>query len=167
MKFVSRHIYVASLLSLASLSYAKTSDDGLRSDPLKCFSFEKPVTPQNIYKLLSYERAIDGDTFVANGKTIRLWGIDAPETGDPAFLASKMYMEVILENASDLQCKFIDVDRYGRDVMHCQADGLDIGSMMVQMGMARDYRKYSGGFYEDDERLAREAGRGVWKRDRP
>jgi endonuclease YncB( thermonuclease family) len=55
-----------------------------------------------------------------------------------------------LENAQDLSCKFIEVDRYGRGVLHCQADGLDVGSMMVQMGMAKDYRKYSGGYYTDE-----------------
>jgi endonuclease YncB( thermonuclease family) len=105
---------------------------------------------------------VDGDTFVADGRTIRVWGIDAPERGDPVFLASKMYMEVILENARELRCKFIDVDRYGRDVLHCQADGLDIGSMMVQMGMARDYRKYSGGYYAEEERLARDEDERIW-----
>jgi len=100
---------------------------------------------------------------VAGGKTIRVWGIDAPERGDLAFLASKMYMEVLLENARELRCKFIDVDRYGRDVLHCQADGLDIGSLMVQMGMARDYRNYSGGYDAEEERLARKASAGIWK----
>lgn len=58
------------------------------------------------------------------------------------------------------RCKFINADRYGRDVLHCQADGLDIGSLMVQMGMARDYPKYSSGYYAEEERLARDEGRG-------
>ena len=147
----------------AGVALAKTPANEACTDPLKCFSHETPVTPQNVYKNYIYERTIDGDTFVAGGKTIRVWGIDAPERGDPVFLASKMYMEVLLENARELRCKFIDTDRYGRDVLHCQVDGLDIGSMMVQMGMARDYRRYSGGYYAAEERLAREAEMGIWK----
>jgi endonuclease YncB( thermonuclease family) len=159
------YLIASALLFPAGGVHAKTSDGPACADPLSCYTFEKPVTPQNVYKQMAYDRTIDGDTFVASGKTIRVWGIDAPERGDPVFLASKLYLEVILENADALQCKFIDVDRYSRDVMHCQTDGHDIGSMMVQMGVAKDYRKYSGGFYEDDERLAREEGRGVWKKD--
>jgi endonuclease YncB( thermonuclease family) len=163
MKHGARTMAAMAVMWPAGVALAKPPADETCTDPLKCFSHEKPVTPQNVYKNLTYERTVDGDTFVAGGKTIRVWGIDAPERGDPVFLASKMYMEVLLENARELRCKFIDVDRFGRAVMHCQADGLDIGSLMVQMGMARDYRNYSGGYYAEEERWAREAGAGIWK----
>jgi endonuclease YncB( thermonuclease family) len=35
--------------------------------------------------------------------------------------------------------------------------------LMVQMGVARDFRKYSGGYYAEEERRAREAGVGIWE----
>jgi endonuclease YncB( thermonuclease family) len=47
--------------------------------------------------------------------------------------------------------------------MHCLIDDLDIGSMMVQTGMARDYSKYSGDYYQYEEDAAKEAGRGIWE----
>jgi hypothetical protein len=35
--------------------------------------------------------------------------------------------------------------------------------MMVQMGMAKDYHKYSGGYYQYEQDLAKQEGRGIWK----
>ena len=49
----------------------------------------------------------------------------------------------------------------GGDVMHCTSDGNDVGSMMVQMGMAWDYSKYSGDYYQFEEDLARKEKRGI------
>ena len=46
--------------------------------------------------------------------------------------------------------------------MHCTSDGNDVGSMMVQMGMAWDYSKYSGDYYQFEEDLARKEKRGIW-----
>lgn len=43
------------------------------------------------------------------------------------------------------------------------AGGLDVASIMVQMGMASDYKRYSGGYYQHEEQRARDGGRGIWK----
>lgn len=116
------------------------------------------------HKALILERVIDGDTIIASGQKIRLWGIDAPEKNEPLFLASKMFLETMLKDQS-LRCKFIEEDRYKRDVMHCLIGSSDIGSMMVYMGMARDFSKYSGDYYQYEEDLAKKEKRGIWKKE--
>lgn len=110
---------------------------------------------------------VDGDTIVANNEKIRLWGINTPEKNNPYFLAAKLLLESLLSKG-DLRCKFIEKDRYQRSVMHCLIDGLDVGSMMVQTGMAKDYSAYSGDYYQREEDLAKSKGRGIWSsRDDP
>lgn len=118
--------------------------------------------PENPYKVMQLQRVIDGDTFVASGKRIRMWGIDAPEKEHPSSWAATQLLKGFLEEG-ELTCKLVDVDRYERDVMHCLIDGLDVGSMMVQVGMAEDFTKYSGGYYRLEEEIAREKRVGIWR----
>ena len=113
------------------------------------------------YRVMILERVIDGDTIVASGQKIRLWGIDTPEKDEPHFLAAKMLLESLLKDG-ELSCKFIEEDRYQRSVMHCLIDGLDIGSMMVRVGMAKDYSRYSGDYYQYEENLAKSEKLGIW-----
>lgn len=119
---------------------------------------QEQFTPTNV---LVYERTVDGDTFVASGRKIRVWGINAPEKGTPEFFAATLLLESFIKDEK-LDCIFIEKDRYQRDVMHCQVDGLDIGSAMVQMGMAKDYKKFSGGYYSREEEEAQDKKRGIW-----
>ena len=119
---------------------------------------------QNFFQPLKLERVIDGDTFVASGQKIRLWGIDTPEKGHPLYKVTTMYLETILAEGG-LACKFVEKDRYQRAVMHCRVHGADIGAMMVRMGMARDFTKYSGGFYQREEKEAKAQGRGLWSKN--
>ena len=121
--------------------------------------FEPPVYTYRVKKVV---KVIDGDTIEASGRTIRLWGIDTPEKGEPVYLAAKMFLESLISEG-ELRCKFIEKDRYSRDVMHCTIDGSDIGSMMVQTGLARDYSKYSGDYYQHEEDLANREHYGIWK----
>lgn len=117
---------------------------------------------KNFHEPLVLERVIDGDTIIASGKKIRIWGINTPEKGDPLFNIAKMFLEALLKDG-ELRCKFIEEDRYKRNVMHCLIGNSDIGSMMVQMGMAEDYESYSGGYYQAEQELAKADRRGLWK----
>lgn len=117
--------------------------------------------PSGVLHPLTLERVIDGDTFVASGRKIRIWGIDAPERGTPLFRVSTIYLETILKDPA-LACKFAEKDRYKRDVMQCFVDHRDIATMMVQMGMALDYIRYSDGYYQPEEIDAIENKRGIW-----
>ena len=120
------------------------------------------TTVGSLYRNLSLERVVDGDTFYASGINIRLWGIDAPEKNEKLFEKSKKALELFLENAQ-LNCKFIDFDKYKRQVMHCYVDQADLGGLMIKTGFAKDFVKYSGGFYRQEEMFAKEANLGIWK----
>ncbi len=127
---------------------------------------ELHILPRSItsFEKLKLERVIDGDTFVASGRKIRLWGINAPEKNAPAFLASTWLLQGLIKDGP-LTCKLIERDRYQREVMHCLIDGLDVGAMMVKMGMAKDHPKYSGGYYQLEQNEAKAENRGIWKLD--
>lgn len=109
------------------------------------------------------ERVIDGDTFVANGKKIRLWGIDAPERKEVGYISSGWFLESLLEQ-HNVECFSMYTDKYERYVMRCFSDGLDIGATMVLFGMAKDYKKYSDGFYEEEQSNAISQKKGIWGR---
>jgi len=115
----------------------------------------------NFHTGFTLEHVIDGDTIVADGIKIRLWGIDAPEKNHEFYFPAKVFLESFIAKGK-LTCKFIEKDRYDRHVMHCLIDGLDIGSMMVNAGLARDYSKYSGDYYQYEEDLAKAKKRGMW-----
>ena len=108
------------------------------------------------------ERIIDGDTFVADGIKIRLWGIDAPEKNEELVFASTMYLETLLSQGK-VDCKFQHQDRYKRDVMQCFVDGNDIASDMVKFGLAEDYERCSKGHYRFEEDFAKKKRIGIWK----
>lgn len=161
------------LLLVSGPAIAKNNDLGQRNnDPVAAcqnaglqdcmFTGEIP-RPREVLKL---ERVVDGDTIVAGNRKIRLWGINAPEKKDKLFPVATMFLEAILEGG-ELSCKFIEKDRYERNVMHCFVDDADIGSMMVQMGMAKDYQRYSGGYYQVEEETAKAERRGLWKFSEP
>ncbi len=143
-------LLLMTLLSFSNVAVAKEAAFKAKEELKE--SFHNPLT---------LERVIDGDTIVASGRKIRLWGINAPEKKKPYFMAAKMLLESLL-NDGRLTCKFIEKDRYNRDVMHCLIDSLDIGSMMVQAGLAKDYSKYSGDYYQYEEDLAKSKKRGIW-----
>jgi len=124
-------------------------------------------------------RVIDGDTIIVNGSTrVRLFGIDAPELGQPCTkangmiwdcgAAAKKYLEsfFMLKNVT-VKCDKKSQDNYGRSVRQCfviNADGQrhDIAKSLVASGYAVDYRHFSNGAYADDESYARQHHLGIW-----
>lgn len=109
----------------------------------------------------------DGDTLIIHGQEIRLHGIDAPESGT---LCGRV--NIYAEAASALSERIGDravlcvvigqPDRYGRPVARCSVGGTDISAWLVSEGWARDWPRYSGGYYARQETEARAAQRGVW-----
>ncbi|SDI50707.1 thermonuclease family protein [Lutimaribacter saemankumensis] len=114
-------------------------------------------------------RVVDGDTLSVGGVTVRLHGIDAPETdqfcggnGAPswpcgAWVGNELRARVQGRHAT---CRAIDTDRYGRVVAKCFVDGKDIGQELVRDGLAFAYRKYSWD-YDLDEKSAAVKDRGL------
>jgi endonuclease YncB( thermonuclease family) len=125
--------------------------------------------------LVGRASVIDGDTIEIHGMRIRLWGIDAPESdqlcrgedSEPyrcgqkaaAALAALLYAV-----PRPVACVPTDLDKYGRTVAICSVrdPGPDIGHWLVSNGLALDWPQYSKGKYDDAQRKAKEASRGIW-----
>lgn len=115
-------------------------------------------------------RVIDGDGLRVEGRSVRLWGIDAPEIDQTCEIEGRetpcgedaRFLLGALVQGGTLVCEVRDTDRYGRTVARCEAGGMDLAAEMVRQGYALDYRRYSEGFYARQEQQAREHGRGMW-----
>jgi endonuclease YncB( thermonuclease family) len=113
---------------------------------------------------------VDGDSLRIGGHAIRLAGIDAPELGQSCTGPSNDEWACGLEAKQRLgrligdglvSCRQIELDPYNRIVAKCTAaDGGDLAAGMVRTG----YALPNGGDprYLREERLARNAGAGMW-----
>lgn len=117
-------------------------------------------------------RVIDADTIDVGGTRVRLFGIDAPEMGQPCRADGRRLdcgawaRDVVAEafEGAYARCTTRDTDRYGRAVAQCTIDGRDMGQMIVASGLAWAYRRYSD-IYDLDEKGAAVAQRGLWSVD--
>jgi len=131
-------------------------------------------------------RVIDGDTLkvrLASGPTVtvRLIGIDTPETRRPATpvecggpdatarmkqLAFSRGIGRIVDLMSDPTQDRLD--RYGRVLAYVRGGGVDLGRSMISSGWARTYvfrRDFARvGTYRRAQASARAASRGVWRK---
>jgi len=91
--------------------------------------------------------AVDGDTLKLHGQLYRLWGIDAPERGEPGGSAATRALRAIIARQR-LTCDVLDTDRYDRPVVRCSLpDGSDPACILVARDHAEDWPKYSKGHY--------------------
>ncbi|MEL6826613.1 MAG: thermonuclease family protein [Pseudomonadota bacterium] len=109
----------------------------------------RPFAQDGPRALVAY--IVDGDTLNLEGvqRRIRIWGIDTPERGETGFqeatnalrdLTKGQHLTVIAMETSS--------DRYGRTIARLRRDdGLDIGRAMIEGGHAREYCRYSKGYY--------------------
>ena len=94
-------------------------------------------------------RVTDGDTFRLSGLdvAIRVWGLDAPERKQRGGSAATNAMRALIDGHT-LTCVQRDTDRYRRVVGQCFLEnGQDIAAAMIAAGVAREYCRYSRGFY--------------------
>lgn len=118
-------------------------------------------------------RIIDGDTLDVGDVRLRLYGIDAPEMGQPcadsfgdirdcgAWVRTQL---IARYEGRQARCDQMDIDRYGRVVAICRVTGDDIGAALVSDGLALAFRKYSTS-YDAHEQAAAAGGRGIWQFD--
>ncbi len=90
------------------------------------------------------DRVIDGDTFVSNGTSIRLLGINTPEKGEFFYLESKEFLESEILNKSVI-IEFVGKkqDKYYRTLAYVFYKGENINVKLVEKGLA-NYYFYSG-----------------------
>jgi endonuclease YncB( thermonuclease family) len=128
------------------------------------------VTTPALADIAGQATVIDGDTIMIDGTSIRLHGIDAPETfqtcivDDVTWPCGRHATVALVEfiNGSSVRCEGEDTDRYGRTIAICYVRGLDIEAWMASNGWAMAYRKYSLD-YVDEETVAQNARVGLWR----
>jgi len=120
-------------------------------------------------------RVVDGDSLKFGSVSVRLHGIDAPETNQTCLRAAVSWpcgfeataaLRGLIENHL-VDCTRRDKDRYGRIVAVCTVvgpEGIDLNSEMVANGWAVAYRRYSPDYVAEEDK-ARKLGRGIWSGD--
>ena len=120
------------------------------------------------------ERVIDGDTVVVSGiGTVRLIGVDPPETVDPRkpvqFFgkeASAFATGLLLRQTVRVEYDQQRTDRYNRTLAYLYLpDGRLANTEIIRQGYGHAYLSYPFSKMEafrQAEREAREAGRGLW-----
>jgi micrococcal nuclease len=108
----------------------------------------------------------DGDSLTLRNGTreiqVRLWGIDAPEHGQPW---SKRAREALAARALRRDARVVErgIDAYGRTLARVSVDGTDLAEAQLRDGWAWVFRRYTDdpGFValEADARASR---RGLW-----
>ena len=115
----------------------------------------------------------DGDTLwvqpEAGGapQKLRLQGIDAPEICQVGGDAARHALQQLVVNTT-LHIEVRHVDDYGRGLARIRVTGQDLGAVLVSKGHAWSYRwRRSPGPYATQERLARQAGLGLFAHPTP
>lgn len=115
-------------------------------------------------------RVVDGDTLRIGVETVRLEGIDAPESrqrcrdsSGQSYSCGAMATQALrrLVESGPLTCRGSERDRYGRLLATCETAGVQVNRTMVQAGWALAFRRYSRR-YVAEEREASAARRGMW-----
>ena len=146
-------------------------------------SVTQPASKTQLNQLYRVVKVIDGDTIQVdiNGKTetLRLIGIDAPETGDPRSLVSCFGNEATNKAKEVLTDKSVRLetdptqgerDKYNRLLRYVfLGDEINFNKLMITQGFAHEYTyripyKYQLEFKEA-ERQAREKKLGLWADD--
>ena len=114
---------------------------------------------------------IDGDTIHVGDTRVRLEGIDAPEsnqtckraTGEDWACGSEATRAMrAMAEGREVVCRNHGLDKYGRTLGTCFAQGRSVNAEMVKLGLAWAYVKYSTA-YTTEEAEARRAKLGVWQ----
>ncbi len=107
-----------------------------------------PLQPKRYRGVVAY--VCDGDSLTLRGGMscgIRLWGVDAPEKGQNGSERAKIALQRLAENQPVTFVK-MDTDRHGRTVARIfLKDGREINRMMIESGAAKEFFRYSKGFY--------------------
>lgn len=145
----------------------------------------RPATPSEADQsqgVAGMARVVDGDTLRVDGRTFRLWGIDAPELVQAcerdglnyacgrtaaAYLRSLLTPAIptgdrtLDSAAAQVVCEPRTNDQYGRVAAICRAGTMDLGAEMVRAGWALVLMRH-GTDYAVEEEDARTNLRGLW-----
>ncbi|NKB60803.1 MAG: thermonuclease family protein [Gammaproteobacteria bacterium] len=115
----------------------------------------------------------DGDTFIIQGQSIRLKGVDAPEIAQsckdgsghlyPCGEVATNYLKSLV-NHQQVSCSSNEKDQYGRFISSCYVGSVSLNAELVSAGWAVAFVAYDE-TYEPLERQAKQEHRGMWKGD--
>jgi endonuclease YncB( thermonuclease family) len=98
-------------------------------------------------------RAVDGDTVVVAGRTVRLKGVDAAELGTPRGENARRAMAALV--AGTLTCRLTGEKTDNREVGYCTtADGSDISRAMIAQGAALACPRYDSRYVPFEQKAA-------------
>lgn len=115
----------------------------------------------------------DGDTMkLSDGKTFRLYGVNAPEVKEPYYEEAKAFTQnlVLGKEISFEQETNYKVDKFGRELGYVFIAGVNLNIELVRNGLARVvlYEKRAKIKYQDEllsaEKTAKDLRLGVWKK---
>ncbi len=116
-------------------------------------------------------RVIDGDSLAIGGYNIRLLDIDAPRTSQRCNTAqgsswdcgakARQRMRDLIMDAQNVECYSTEQDVYGRHLATCDADGIDLGALLVEEGLA--WPHLNQGRYLTEASSAQANFRGIWQ----
>ena len=84
------------------------------------------------------QRVIDGDTIVANNKSIRLLGINCPEKGEQYFQEAKEFLENLILN-KEIKIESTKQDLYDRTLAYIFFKNENANLKIVENGFANPY----------------------------
>lgn len=142
---------------------------------------QSPTVQPAVLETAKVTRVMDGDTIQVsrNGKTetVRLIGVNTPETVDPKKPVECYGPEASAETKQALEGKQVsleadpsqgDRDKYGRLLRYVYLHGENVSYYLIQMGYGREYTydkpyKYQKDF-QQAQAAAQQAGFGLWAR---
>ena len=159
----------------AAMKKAKKAKKGLWADenPVKPYLFRKggqqpAAAPSGKEVICHYVQ--DGDTFkLQDDKTrVRLWGIDAPEKGQPYADEARARLKELCEGKS-VRLEVKDTDQYGRKTAIVWLGSTNINLQLVKEGLAWHYAYFAPDARDlaAAEKSARKARRGLWQDENP
>lgn len=150
-----------------------SSESKAESSPVKTLAATPASTPAAEASLLVM-KVVDGDTLkLSDGQTVRLIGVDTPETVHPTKPvqyfgkeASAFTKQIAEGKTVTLEFDQQRVDKYGRTLAYVYLpDGRMVNAEIIKQGYGFAYVKYPFQRMEEFrsyEREAQEAGRGLW-----
>jgi micrococcal nuclease len=121
-----------------------------------------------INKEYTVAEIVDGDTFkTADGKSVRLIGVNSPEIGRPCSQEAKNELrKLIYGKEVKMESDSGDKDMYGRLLRYVYVDDIFVNSEMIRLGLAKTEEinpnvKYSQ-LFQSLEWDARKAHRCMW-----